>query len=377
MREARTVEKVVYLLGAGFSAPANLPVMKDFLSRSKELLNQEPQRFAHFKAVLETIKEMHYTKSYYHADLHNVEEVLSILVMQDAVSNDNRSAKFERYIEDVVTACTPEIPEVRAPELGPKGEPKRGYLWKLLRPPDSVMPGYYHFVANLLSLRFDWYPGEYGTSVRECFPYSRADKCQADYSVVTLNYDLLIENSIAYVRDNFMADDNRPRIDFSSLPTAKLHGSVDTAIVPPTWRKMTLGTTGIAENWKLAYDLLREANQIRVLGYSLPPSDHYLRYLLQAALVGSDGVSHDLKHIDVISLDPDGSLRPRYQDFVDPSRLRFKNARLEDHIGWDGEAWNRMATLQHVGADGSSSDRLALEFTTLEDRHCDFMSRDE
>jgi len=37
------LEKVVYLLGAGFSAPLGLPVMSNFLEKSKDIYFADPQ----------------------------------------------------------------------------------------------------------------------------------------------------------------------------------------------------------------------------------------------------------------------------------------------------------------------------------------------
>ena len=53
------MEKVCYILGAGFSAPLGLPVMTNFLARAKDLYAQEPERFEYFQDVFDLIKDMH------------------------------------------------------------------------------------------------------------------------------------------------------------------------------------------------------------------------------------------------------------------------------------------------------------------------------
>ena len=73
------MERVVYLLGAGFSAPLGLPVMSNFLMKSKDMYSEDPDRYSHFKKVFDRIREMSVCKNYYKADLFNIEEVLSIL----------------------------------------------------------------------------------------------------------------------------------------------------------------------------------------------------------------------------------------------------------------------------------------------------------
>jgi hypothetical protein len=91
-----------------------------------------------------------------------------------------------------------------------------------------------------------------------------------------------------------------------------LHGSVDDGeIVPPTWNK-TLASKRIQQAWQLAHWLLSEANHVRVLGYSLPEGDNYIKYLFQVSAIKS---SH-LKSFDVLCLDPDGAVRARYDRFL-------------------------------------------------------------
>ena len=51
------MENVVYLLGAEFSAPLGLPVMKDFLLKSKDLYFQNRDEYGHFVEVIEEVIE--------------------------------------------------------------------------------------------------------------------------------------------------------------------------------------------------------------------------------------------------------------------------------------------------------------------------------
>jgi len=62
------MEKVVYLLGAGFSAPLGIPVMSNFLMKSKDVYFANPERFKHFSDVFDMINAMSVSKNYYHTD---------------------------------------------------------------------------------------------------------------------------------------------------------------------------------------------------------------------------------------------------------------------------------------------------------------------
>jgi hypothetical protein len=88
------MDKVVYFLGAGFSAPLGLPVTNNFLVKSKDIYAADSDRYAHFSEVFKTIRELSIIKNYYQADLFNIEEVLSILDMAPVV---RIWAKLQRY----------------------------------------------------------------------------------------------------------------------------------------------------------------------------------------------------------------------------------------------------------------------------------------
>jgi hypothetical protein len=79
MRRPMRMERVVYLLGAGFSAPLGLPVMSNFLEKSKDMYFETPDRYKYFSDVFNQIRDFSVVKNYYNSDLFNIEEILSIL----------------------------------------------------------------------------------------------------------------------------------------------------------------------------------------------------------------------------------------------------------------------------------------------------------
>jgi NAD-dependent SIR2 family protein deacetylase len=72
------MERIVYLLGAGFSAPLGLPVMSNFYFKSQDMFLTDPEKYGHFKDVFDTIRDMSIIKNYYDANLFNIEEILSV-----------------------------------------------------------------------------------------------------------------------------------------------------------------------------------------------------------------------------------------------------------------------------------------------------------
>ncbi len=96
------LDKIVYILGAGFSAPLGIPVMSNFLDKSKDMFALEPERYSNFKDVFRTIDRMYKSKGYYTTDLFNIEEILSILEMSEQVGDGKEKSSFIKYIADVI-----------------------------------------------------------------------------------------------------------------------------------------------------------------------------------------------------------------------------------------------------------------------------------
>jgi hypothetical protein len=70
------------------------------------------------------------------------------------------------------------------------------------------------------------------------------------------------------------------------------------------------------------FRLLENANHVRVIGYSLPPTDTAVRYLLKAAIARAE----HLKTFHVLCLDDDNNtIRTRYDDFVSFNFYQFQN----------------------------------------------------
>jgi hypothetical protein len=81
----------------------------------------------------------------------------------------------------------------------------------------------------------------------------------------------------------------------------------------------------------LAAAMISQANEIRFLGYSLPSTDHYFKYLLTTAIAYAED-AYNLKRIDVICLDPDGQVEERYKALFDFPNFNFNNTLIEDYL---------------------------------------------
>ena len=324
------MDNVVYVLGAGFSAPLGLPVMRNFLLKSKDMFAEQPIKYEHFGQVFELIREMSTVKNYFEANLFNVEEILSIVEMRARIGQQS-DADVTRYISDVIRHFTPEPFQVL-----PEGY--RGNWHTHLGVDHGRWSPYVAFALCLLgvSIKQREISNLQGPSI---FEYSALplQKPKARYSVITLNYDLVLETVSAQMKARlqdrwksaFRTDFSKPpQADLNTVPLAKLHGSVNTnSIIAPTWNKAV--SKDMESTWQRAHQLLQEANQIRFIGYSLPEADAYIRYLLKSAIINSQ----HLKNIDVIGPNMKGPNGSNYRSFITFYDARYASATFQDYGG--------------------------------------------
>jgi hypothetical protein len=340
-----TMDRIVYVLGAGFSAPLGLPLMNNFLIKSKDMYFADRDKFQYLDKVYDRIARMSVAKNYFAADLFNIEEILSITEMSSFVAGATFRDEFLQYIRDVILHYTPSMP--------PRNLPSN---WEdFLFGDNPAWTPYGYFVLNLCNRAI----AETYVKGARAFVCSRTVGSKASYAVVSLNYDLVLETVCKYVGEQCTIKDS---IGFCSTADgnagpvlAKLHGSIDgPVIVPPTWSKGS--HPEIVPAWRSALEVLRTANQIRFIGYSLPRADAYVRYLLKAAVLDAP----HLKAIDVICLDPHEHARRSYDEFITFAYYRFVNRSTQEYL---------QALMPFTVGNGLQGTRAR----DLEDAHAAFM----
>src|SRR5262249_27498309 len=122
--------------------------------------------------------KMSVCKNYYEANLFNIEEVLSILEMQNSLEGREENKEFAEFILDVIRFYTPPI-------LLPKREKLPGNWYDSLFA-DKRIGHHLKFVASLFRLDF-------AKLHNKPFSFMPAKAPTTDYSVITLNYDCVLE----------------------------------------------------------------------------------------------------------------------------------------------------------------------------------------
>lgn len=323
--------------------------MADFLDKADRMHRQRPPTIRGaedaFRDVLKAVSEMRaiYAKSY--LDLDNIEVVLGAIEMAQLIGklgdrNESDIAKLRASITTVIVKTLEET--IAFPVVD--GE---------VRPPSP----YDSFINHLALAR-----------------QTTGGLDAHQFAFMTFNYDVALDyalhwSSFAYDYCLGTKDDG-----FAS-PYLKLHGSTNWGVcqrcqrtvpfpvgeaqfplksraksvrfdlgsklamkeccglplggpllVPPTWNKTAYPQ--LASVWKRAARELSLAENIVVIGYSLPESDAFFRYLFA---LGTES-SARIRTLLVIDPDPDGFVEKRFRDFIAraiQNRFRFVRKNFE------------------------------------------------
>ncbi|MEW6304041.1 MAG: hypothetical protein AB1705_11250, partial [Verrucomicrobiota bacterium] len=101
-------------------------------------------------------------------------------------------------------------------------------------------------------------------------------------------------------------------------------------LIPPTWRKSPVDETGYGELMSHALDHLRLAGKIVIIGYSMPHTDGYFRYLLSEALC-----TPDLPEIEVWDLKKEPIMRPCINGMFGPiigQKVRYEESGFKGFV---------------------------------------------
>lgn len=329
--------KNVFILGAGASARAGVPMMAEFLDRAERLF--PPASHEASRDVFKAIAQLQgvFAKSY--LDLENIEAVFGAIEMARLVEKlaDRDAASIATLRQNLITLIVQTI------EATSKFPVRDG----VAQPADP-----------------------YGKFVQVVRDLTKKSNRRMEFAFVTFNYDLTLDHALEFF--SLTPDYGLPSKQVVDGPLLlKLHGSINwgtcttcneivpwhigeipvphrhaetmryslgsnigkklhcnnqplvgpPVLVPPTWNKSDYHS-GLSVVWQKAAVELGQAENIFVIGYSLPESDAFFRYLFALGTVGDTR----LKRLWVINPDPDNSVQGRFEAMVGrgiQSRLRF------------------------------------------------------
>lgn len=336
------MSKNIFILGAGASKQAGVPLMGEFLDiadaiwKSGKLTDNDK---VHFERVFRAIGKLQMLHSKSQLDLVNLEAVFSTFEMANLLK---KLPGFETdEIPDLLTSMRRLIVVTIEKKLkypfssGHAKEPKPyGDFCKLIKElkdfrnetPDASIITFNYDIAVDHALHFNNLGPNYHLS-----SHAGSDKA---VSLLKLHGSLNWGSSTKYDQIiPFDLRDYNTKYDFSRVLSETsevtinigshlydckddLEISGDPVIVPPTWNKSQYHPE-LTDVWAQASNELEEAENIFVVGFSLPETDIFFKHLYALGTVGET----PLKSFWVFDPDDSGSVENRYRVLLGPGAL--------------------------------------------------------
>jgi len=332
------MSKVVFIFGAGASKQAGTPLMLEFLDVARGVLESGKVSDAaeSFQAIFGGMSVLQQVHSKSQLDIQNVESVFAAYEMAKTI---HRFGSYnDEQIDDLLTAMRAVI--VKTVEQT---------LMLPVRTQHAYPPVPYEDFGKLVQFL-----------VQEAMP-------RQTVSIITFNYDVAVDYALHHQSTQVqyaLGTDTE-----AGIPVLKLHGSLNWArctkcsaivpwkldqylqrhtwnlrvnthlrqvklligsrirdfehcgqkvepqpvIVPPTWGKLEHHRV-LSRVWSRAAKELSEAEHIFIIGYSLPLSDSFFRYLYALGTVGQA----ILQRFWVFNPDTTGEVEARFRQLLGP-----------------------------------------------------------
>jgi hypothetical protein len=341
--------KVLFILGAGASRAVGVPVMKDFLDRAHELMYTEGVSRDAFDRVFRIVAALQILHAKSHTDLQNIESIFNLFEMSQLVGRlpgvseedfKSASSSIRRVLaETIENSCLFPIVDARVTP----GEPYRSLVHRLRErhytkklPLDWAFVTFNYDIALDFAINWSNLKVDYGLHPKDSDPKSvRLFKLHG-----SLNWTECECGEIVPLEHIKLPEQTEPGVSVALialsrlLPTLK-HCSDKSvtglpAIVPPSWNK-TQYQRSFGRVWQRAATELAEAENIIVIGYSLPKSDAFFQDLFRLGIAGGTRVKR------FVVVDPDEGTEERFHSLLGPeleARFRHRTEGFDVAIEW-------------------------------------------
>jgi hypothetical protein len=333
--------KTVFIFGAGASRLAGGPLMYDFLDRSSSLYRQRETNFDStdsFEDVFRAMRELSgiYEKAF--LDLDNIEVLFGAIETAQLTGKFGPRTKEEdirKLRESIITLIYKTLeahiqfpiegsyPQSRV--VAPAPYPKFMSMLKNLKenqnkkdPHEFSFLTFNYDVCLDYALQknlgaFDYFledpPSGEGSPLLKLhgsINWGACKKCNKVHPIALnkIQFDNLFDNPYTLM-------DLGSKLTEFLKPCCEKNITGPPVLVPPTWNKTDYHLT-LSRVWKKASKELGTADNIFVIGYSLPETDSFFRYLYA---LGSEGET-PLKNFCVVDPDESGDVEKRYRSLL-------------------------------------------------------------
>ncbi len=324
------MSEIVFVLGAGASSHCGTPLMGNFLEVAEGLWRRGEVREVEedFKRVFDAIGNLQGIHSKAKLDTYNVETIYAAFEMGKllgSLPSIGGSSEADALMSSIKTVIgytlerTTRLPGTSA------GGPM----------PPTAYSSFAKVVSDLISKGRRCSVMTFNYDLGLDYALYR-NKVLVDYALggatpqgKLLTY-LKLHGSLNWVQcekcgkildyREFQYTESRADLNYSVIPVISRLNRLrccggelrqDPFIVPPTWNK-TAFHTAIEQVWQRAARELKDAENIFVLGYSLPPTDLFFNYLFA---LGVD-MRTVLKKFYVYDIDQSGGVEQRFRDLL-------------------------------------------------------------
>ena len=320
----------VYILGAGFSAPAGAPIIRTFLDRSREFYtdptsSMDEEERERFFRVFKFKRSMSQAREKFAIDLDDIEKLFGLVEISQRLGEDLGETRDDIvYLIAKTLQLATSWPNAARPRVwfGAK-KSSLDRIRALRNVFQEESEG--RFSADM----YDYFGGIISGDLDN--PERRNNRKD---TIITFNYDLVCEHALERlgVKPTYHLKPD-PALDWEpttrTVDILKLHGSANWGIctkcrrhitvlpkkltddpwgfrtltcpkccvsvfqllmIPPSWDKSEYKDI-ISCVWKKALEELREATRICIIGYSLPEVDAFFQYLLTLALSKNEALT--------------------------------------------------------------------------------------
>lgn len=347
------MSSTIFILGAGASRAAGAPLMGDFLDVAHErwkLGLPKPDDLA-YATVFKAISKLQQVHSKAHLQITNVESVFAAFEMAKTLQSfagyspndiDALIAAMRRVIVSTIESTVSMIARNNHIPDAPEPYPQFVDLIRRMREESkprqtvSVLTFNYDMALDFALFRAG-IPIDYGLGdhrderainllkLHGSLNWATCDKCNSVIPWHLTEYFRKFNWQIVRPGD-------RPRMTIGSQLAHFSHCDApvrpEPVIVPPTWNK-TEYHREISKVWATAAAELATAENIYIIGYSMPDSDSFFRYLFALATV-SDTL---LKRFWVVDPDSSGTVEKRFRALLGPGateRFHFSQTTFQD-----------------------------------------------
>jgi NAD-dependent SIR2 family protein deacetylase len=319
------VSRIVFVLGAGASAAAGVPLMPDFITAALEV-RRTPNKLssedtACFDLVFKARAALQAVHSKSNLNLNNIESLFGTFEMARLIRRlgslspeeierlpDSMARVIARTIEtrlklpvslpklqipgiDTV-AFAPSTPRVLPPEPYEDFARLVGELQKRSRNEASIITFNYDLALDY-ALHYVGIPYSYclgfdepaDVDVLKLHGSLNWGRCQKCHVIVPWS----LRDYFSRFQWNDLFDVKSATLQMTSHLDQKEHCGLpllpDAAIVPPTWNKGRYHVE-LANVWHRAAKHLSDAEELFIIGYSFPPTDEFFRYFYALGSVG-------------------------------------------------------------------------------------------